>query len=86
MIYFLLLIPLVVVVLGVVLLVVYFLLMLRSHDIIDVDVNCLSSDINTIKSTTKKYIGKVRGSVRLQQGRIKTKEDAYSKEEKIFFP
>ena len=52
----------------------------------DVSLPPFTNDIDKIRSISKKYSSKIRGSVRLGQGRIKSVDELYKIEKKIFFP
>lgn len=60
----------------------------RPQDIIDVNVKYMNDDIDIIVSVAQKYEKKVRGSVRMGQGRIKSITEEYLelKEKEITFP
>lgn len=48
--------------------------------------DCLNGDSNRIKEISLKYGNRIRGSIRLSQGRIKSLEEMRSKEKNIIFP
>ncbi len=52
----------------------------------DVAYECLNSDSKKIKEVSMKYRNRIRGSVRLSQGRIKSVEEMLDKEKEIIFP
>ena len=57
-----------------------------TQSVVDVDCNYLTSDYEQIKLVSKKYSNRIRGSVRLSQGRIKTMNEIRVKENNIIFP
>ncbi len=57
-----------------------------TQSIVDVDCEYLNSDCDKIKHVSMKYSNKIRGSVRLSQGRIKSIEELKNKEKNIMFP
>lgn len=59
---------------------------IKKESLSDTDISYLNNDTEKIKSTSKKYGNRIRGSVRLSQGRIKDMNDVYSIEEYIKFP
>ena len=62
------------------------LLCCRSISIIDYSCDCLQGNVDKIKSVSMKYGNRIRGSIRLSQGRIKSVEEMRGKEKNIFFP
>lgn len=58
----------------------------KSRSIEDEVIRYLDDDVDEIRRITKKYNYKVRGSVRMGQGRIKSLQDAYEMEKDIRFP
>lgn len=88
MIYLVIMFPLFCLIVGIIYICYEFITRIRPQNIIDVDVNCLNGEISTIINVTQKYEKKVRGSVRMGQGRIKsfTEEEAKLKEKEIYFP
>lgn len=59
---------------------------IKKESISDTDISYLNNDTEKIKSTSKKYENRIRGSVRLSQGRIKDMDYIYGIEESIKFP
>lgn len=47
---------------------------------------CLDGDANKIREISKKYSGRIRGSVRLSCGKFKSIEEVKQREEGIIFP
>lgn len=58
----------------------------KPRSIEDEVIRYLDDDVDEIRRITKKYNYKVRGSVRMGQGRIKSLQDAYEMEKDIRFP
>ena len=52
----------------------------------DVSLPPFTNDIDKIRSVSKKYSSKIRGSVRLGRGRIKSVDELYELEKTIYFP
>lgn len=57
-----------------------------TQSVVDVDYNYLTSDYKQVKLVSKKYSNRIRGSVRLSQGRIKSIDEIQVKEKNIIFP
>lgn len=86
--YVLLLFPIALVLGGLVFLLIQLFRMVFCNEssIKDNSYDCLTGDPNRIKEVSMKYGHRIRGSVRLSQGRIKSLEEMHSKEKNIIFP
>lgn len=86
--YVLLLFPIVLILGGLVFLLAQLFKMLfcNTSSIKDNSYDCLNGDPNRIKEVSMKYGHRIRGSVRLSQGRIKSLEEMQNKEKNIVFP
>lgn len=87
-IYFLSYFALAVAIIGVVSLIIYIIRIFHNSSvpIVDSNSNHLTSNTDYIKSVSKKYGNRIRGSVRLSQGRIKSVDEIKNKESHICFP
>lgn len=58
----------------------------KTQSITDANYKYLNSDSEQIKNVSMKYGARIRGSVRLSQGRIKSMDEIKMKESAIHFP
>lgn len=58
----------------------------ESKLLVDADYNCLNFDSEQIRTISLKYGNRIRGSVRLSQGRLKSVNEMREKENTIIFP
>ena len=58
----------------------------RTQSIMDINCECLTSDTDEIKNISVKYSSRVRGSIRINQGRIKSVSEIKMRENTIHFP
>lgn len=59
---------------------------IKKKSLSDTDISYLNNNTEKVKLASEKYGKRIRGSVRLSQGRIKDMDDVYSVEEHIKFP
>lgn len=64
----------------------YKLFFINSIPMVDCSYDCLNTPTATIREISTKYQHRIRGSVRLSQGRIKSIEEIYETKNKIIFP
>lgn len=86
--YILMLFPMVLIIGGLVFLLVqlYKMLFCNVSSLKDNSYECLNGDPDRIREVSMKYGNRIRGSVRLSQGRIKSVEEMRTKEQNIVFP
>lgn len=84
----LLLLPIILLFVGIMFVVAYLfkLLFNSTTSIIDCSYECLTASSEVIKEVSTKYAYRIRGSVRLSQGRIKSIEDVKAIKNSIVFP
>ncbi len=85
---FMLILPVVLLFIGLVFLAIqlFKVLFRGTESIVDSSYNCLEDSPEKVRIVSRKYGNRIRGSVRLSQGRIKSMSEITAKETNIIFP